>query len=471
LPGWVAAAELPQYKVGDTALEDIVTPYKLVVENPEETQEQREAAAGRIAVICRYYTNAVDQSEAEFRLAFATTRSNFLDKLEETFSRRELDAAALTSTNFLGFVATIHWPNHSFPVNTNLAQIWARGESGAEIEASWLDTLRKAAAQIIRPPNISSEVKFGSNVRLVPISSWAERLTLEKVDARGTNVSKAKIITASRLRENLTTAAPPEDQDIMRFMLSFIKTNCIPDEEATRQARVRRADPLWSAAHYEPGQLIVKKGQLIDSRTKAAVDQLREKSANAKVEQELQSEILMAQQARHRAHVVEATSIALLLSLILLVWRFSRRAQSQAVVPARVAGTGAEASVISCPSCDEKIIIPSTGVQPASNDLRSRVAPHLARLLMNKLVRHLLWQRTSLLDTQEQAASDMAELESRLQKVNAPLQERLRAYEERIGELEKELAQKGEENRELIRLKIQLMRKELAAAKSEVGLN
>ena len=39
----------------------------------------------------------------------------------------------------------------------------------------------------------------------------------------------------------------------------------------------------------------------------------------------------------------------------------------------------------------------------------------------------------------------MAELEARLEKVQAPLQERLAAYERRIAELEKELAARGEE--------------------------
>jgi hypothetical protein len=55
----------------------------------------------------------------------------------------------------------------------------------------------------------------------------------------------------------------------------------------------------------------------------------------------------------------------------------------------------------------------------------------------------------------------MAELEARLEKVQAPLQERLQAYERRIADLEKELTVKGEENRELIKAKIQIIRKQL----------
>ena len=78
-----------------------------------------------------------------------------------------------------------------------------------------------------------------------------------------------------------------------------------------------------------------------------------------------------------------------------------------------------------------------------------------------------------LLDSQDNAASEMAALEARLEKVQAPLQVRLAAYEHRIAELEKELAVRGEENRELLKAKIEMMRKQLEAEreKNRVAFN
>jgi len=108
---------------------------------------------------------------------------------------------------------------------------------------------------------------------------------------------------------------------------------------------------------------------------------------------------------------------------------------------------------------------------PDHGELHERLLPHLARLMMDKLVQKLVSQREHLLDTQQRAVADMAELEERLEKVHAPLQDRLRAYEQRIGDLEKELALKGEENRELIKAKIQMARKQLEAAKERLDLN
>jgi len=93
------------------------------------------------------------------------------------------------------------------------------------------------------------------------------------------------------------------------------------------------------------------------------------------------------------------------------------------------------------------------------------------RLLKDRLLQRLLAQRAGLMDTQQLAAAELAELEARLQKMQAPLQERLRAYEARIIELERELARKGEENRELIRARIQVMRTQMAAVRNRLEVN
>ena len=93
--------------------------------------------------------------------------------------------------------------------------------------------------------------------------------------------------------------------------------------------------------------------------------------------------------------------------------------------------------------------------------------------MMNKLFRRLMSQRSQMIANQEMAATEMAELEAQLEKVRAPLEERLRTYEQRISELEKELAARGEENRELLKAKIFLVRKqlEIERGKNRLELN
>ena len=53
-----------------------------------------------------------------------------------------------------------------------------------------------------------------------------------------------------------------------------------------------------------------------------------------------------------------------------------------------------------------------------------------------------------------------------LNAVQTPMLERLRAYEQRIHELEKDLADQSKENRELLKLKIDLLREKIESERS-----
>lgn len=92
---------------------------------------------------------------------------------------------------------------------------------------------------------------------------------------------------------------------------------------------------------------------------------------------------------------------------------------------------------------------------------RASLAPHLAQVLKETVVQELATQRRELLKAQEEAALEIAAMIRRFDTVQAPLQERLHSYEARIQELEKELTALNEENRELLKLKIEMIRHQL----------
>jgi DNA-directed RNA polymerase subunit RPC12/RpoP len=150
-------------------------------------------------------------------------------------------------------------------------------------------------------------------------------------------------------------------------------------------------------------------------------------------------------------------------------------------------GVGA---VVSCTNCMESIVVPPYSISPSFpvepvRPLGKRVAggldlirpapertglparqaliPHLARMMMNRLVQALFAQRESLIDTQAEATKRMADLEERIAKAQVSVQGRFAAYENRIAELEKQLATVEEEKRELIRVNFQLAKKALEA--------
>jgi hypothetical protein len=93
--------------------------------------------------------------------------------------------------------------------------------------------------------------------------------------------------------------------------------------------------------------------------------------------------------------------------------------------------------------------------------LREKIMPELTEFAKQSLVQGLYAQRNALIETQQKAQQSLVELESRLTALQLPLQERIRAYEQRIAELEKEVESQGEEVRELTRATLTLVRKKL----------
>jgi hypothetical protein len=97
---------------------------------------------------------------------------------------------------------------------------------------------------------------------------------------------------------------------------------------------------------------------------------------------------------------------------------------------------------------------------------RASLAPHLAQVLKETVIQELATQRRELLKAQEEAALEIGAMIRRLDSVQAPMQERLHSYETRIQELEKELTARNEENRELLKLKIEMIRRQLEAERA-----
>jgi predicted exporter len=93
--------------------------------------------------------------------------------------------------------------------------------------------------------------------------------------------------------------------------------------------------------------------------------------------------------------------------------------------------------------------------------LREKIMPELTEFAKQSLVQGLYAQRNALIETQRKAQESLAELEARLKTLQAPLQDRIRAYEQRIAELEREVETQGDEMRELTRATLTLVRRKL----------
>jgi hypothetical protein len=115
--------------------------------------------------------------------------------------------------------------------------------------------------------------------------------------------------------------------------------------------------------------------------------------------------------------------------------------------------------------------LPPPSVAAVLKAAQSSLESHLVEALKDAVVQELASQRRELLAGQQQAAAELTELARRLEAVQTPMLERLRAYEQRIAELEKELSEQSKENRELLHLKIETTRRQLESERSRIHFN
>jgi hypothetical protein len=115
--------------------------------------------------------------------------------------------------------------------------------------------------------------------------------------------------------------------------------------------------------------------------------------------------------------------------------------------------------------------LPPPSVTTVLTAAQSEIAPYLVEALKDAVVQELAIQRRELLQAQQAAAAELTELARRLEQLQTPMLERLRTYETRIQELEKILSEQAEENRELVKLKIEMTRRQLEAERNHNRMN
>jgi hypothetical protein len=464
-----SALQAKDYNIGDKADADVVSPVALVVVDSDATGALKEKEARRVPVVYRYYPQAIDEVDTAFASTLAKTRTSFLEAVRTAFHDGNLTEDELATPQFRRVVSSFQRQNLLFPVGTNLARIWAAGESDEDTVSPLIKQLREAMKSLVRSDVSPDDIWVGSTIRLISLAE-NESLTERVVAERGSSVYKTNFVSLPRAKSEFQALFSPEEHTVAAYAASFIKANCVMEVDFTRALRAKRMEGLLAADRYQPGQAIVRQGQVIDKKIKAALDQLNAELAKAAPQPQPQPQVAAIAPVKEKPERdwtlwLVGTLTAGFFALLAIVWTLVRRRTPVSLLPATIPGGPMDPASTGGPadgSWQQRALLAEQRVQQAQTMARAGLIAHLSQWLSDKMTRKLISQRAELLDAHQKAAVEMAELEARLHKIQAPLQERLRTYERRIAELEKELLVKGEENRELIKAKIQLVRKQLA---------
>jgi membrane-associated HD superfamily phosphohydrolase len=465
-------AVAPEYQVGDKPASDVVTPVPLVIVDHERTEALRQKEAERVPAIFRFNTNAAAEAELKMLTAYTSAKEGFLKAIERTFKKRKLDSELVEQERFGKAVISYQKANRGFPLTTNVAMVWALGELDQPLLEDLTSALREAMEGYIRVDNWSAAARLGTQqARLVPGGSAAAAMDLDTALAQSVAVSRTNFMALSRVRKDLQSKFGPDEQWAGKFVAGFVRENCVCDEALTAESRARRTDPIIAADTYEAGTVVARAGELIDAKAKRALDELKWRAEGEAVKRQATEEKQRAEamalelqtvQARAAKSEAQKRHLGLILAGVGAagaglagIWMIrGRRQQTMALVPAGVSDHGeqAAAAVVSSP------------------EVRERLLPDFTRWLKQRFMQRLLSSHAELSETQRMAALQVAELERRLNEINGPLKDRLQAYEQRIVELEQQLAARGAENRELLQATIKMARERLEAQRSQPGI-
>jgi len=467
--GPVAMAAVSDYQVGDKAPLDIKTPVPLVVVDDERTETLRQQEAQRISPIFLFNTNAAAEAEVKMLTAYTAAKEGFAKTIERAYKTRTLDPETVAEERFAKLIATYQKQNRSFPLTTNLATLWALGETDQAILEDLATTLREALRAWIRVDTLSASARIGpSQVRLITVGSNAQpRSDLDAALAESVPFYKSNFVSVTQSRKKLQAKFGPETQWAAKFLAGFVRENCVCDENLTLEQRARRTDPILAADTYEAGAIVAKAGTLIDRKIKAALDELARRTEAETVkaqaaDQQRRAELVAAQlrrdasQATAQKQRTEQRYLGVLIVLSTLfvglggMWLTTRRRRHVSELP-----------VLAAPQSQLAAPLPDTG---------PRLLPDFRRWLRHHFLRRLLQSNVALTEIQRQALLRVGDLERRLEDIKGPLEEKLRAYEERIAELERELQTKGAENRELLKATIKMARERLEAQRAREGV-
>ena len=453
-----SAKDLAEYRLGDKLTEDITTPVPLMVVDPAATEALKEKEALRVPAIFRFDKTAAANVEAGVRGAFSLARSNFVRMVRGSFHRTRLGEEQLQTEGFDKLIASFKKQNASFPLSRTMAEDWALGGDGLAAQIMLIARVRLAMEQPICDDNLPDTPKIGIQVLLVPVKGGQEVVSQEVVNARGTRAYKTDVLTLSRARSALEERFGAEEEDTARFAAGCLRANCFLESELTVAAQSQHTDELFVADNYQAGQVVARQGQIVDRKIMAVLGQIQEKTVAGRLQQQvLQGKIQAAQLRESNRQLVAGLIGVGAMLFVMLAWLAFRRKPAATLLPAVVGGNLSPDSRDEAGAWQMRALAAEERVARAHDAIRSGVVSQLKE----KAVSSLVTQRSDMMNAQQAAAAEMAELERRLSELHMPLQDRLRAYEGKIADLEKALAAKGEENRELIKAKIELMRKQL----------
>lgn len=457
----------PEYRLGDVAADNIFTPVVLQVVNPDASAGLKQKTASQVPLVFRRVVTAADEAEADMRASFEAARSNFLTALRQAVFGRAPYAGDINTLAYERTVRdiTLAEPNH--PPIARLAPLWVRGVSDQAVLESMLQPVRDVMTQPIAAEVGEKALAVDLPIRLIEVKSLFAAPSMAELDKADATTTAADLSSLEWARSVVESYFSAEQTDLARYAAAFLRANTFPAPGLTELLRAKRSDGVVVYDTYVAGQILVRKGQVIDHKAVAALATLREKklieALFTKVESPPAAPGWFDPATKKFALGLGAACAV----LFFILWRWGASANRTAlpIIPQPVLELPAVVDDGSAESWRTRALLAEQKAQVAHEAIRQGALGWMR----DKIFRSMYQQRADMLSTQQLAEAEVAELEQRLEQLLVPLQGRIKAYEKRIAELEDELATQDGRDPRIIDARISGVRQQLEVERARVS--
>lgn len=436
------------WEIGAVASDDVTVPLRgtsFSSVDPETAARVRSLAATEVKPVFRFVSRTADDAVAEFDTLISEARSGFQKEAADLFGPLPLDAKTFLENDFESF--RLRWADEHptlFVPSAVLARKWATQMDDAALLHPWRETVHTVLAEklIHESEELPAEGGF-STFRVVSTAYRQTELSSETVARHALVKDRRELLDMPGARELLSERFPGEPS-VAEFLGGLLRPNTFYEAELTELERVERAEnAAVPVREYNPGDVIVKKGEVIDPGVRAALtdmetmlsalqspaaNSLNDSTTALALSSGPQSVKNDARSLLTNGFFVMIVVLLLLVGLLATVWaayRLSKRTKQLA-------------TVLDSKATESPVVV----------------------ALRDTAVQRLYSQRKHWLADQERSTDRVSAMEERVARLRPRIQVRIRAYETHIKELELMLATKRGNGNAEIEKEIERLRRE-----------
>jgi hypothetical protein len=452
-PDWLSGVE---YQIGDMAIEDVVVPAGLAQPDPGLGLGLSGLVNADQLWVCRRDLETTARVVEELQTDFVGSQDRFREVLVDAFGELPVERRNVNSVRFRSLQATFQNRNEGFPVNYQLAVSWAYelDDSHFFLPVS-LAVFESFVGRAVVADG-GGRPGDGDQVLIVPAGQISGGdYSVPEILEDALLIDGNSVDEISDIRERVYRALAGESLILAQYVARRIQPNAEIESDLTKGLRLYKKSTDALSERLAEGAVIVRKGERITDDTLALLAELKIAMDESRVSRQPDGSVGSPSWLRSALSSVHITSVngwivgfGLALAIVIAVWTTSYLTRSKARLPA---------------------LIPEPEEGGFSSDSGRNEDTVLIRALRDRTVQALYSQHQEFLAHEKSATELLKDFENRIATLEPRAQEKIRGYELRIEELERQLADKEEENRELIRNQIESTRREIARELTGTG--